>query len=341
MERSPHILFVSAFETTFIRADLEFFRSRYVVTPGIGSGVQHLFGLLLDTAGVDVVFSWFASVYGSLAVLWGSALGKRTILQLGGVDLAKDPDRGYGTWTSWWRSVIVRQAIRSADHVLVVDDSLRDEAIRRAGYDGSNIEVLATRFSSHDWFPEGKKEPRVLTVAMVPDAARIHIKGIDTLLDAARRSPRTRFDLVGIQERVLPQLDVPGNVTIHGRLPSADVLGMMQRARVYCQSSRREGLSNSLCEAMLCGCIPVATDVGGSRRAIGETGYVVPPADGGALADAITRALAQEDADGLEARERIKEVFPESRRYERLTELVERASGDRDSARGAMTGSGS
>ena len=74
---------------------------------------------------------------------------------------------------------------------------------------------------------------------------------------------------------------------------------------------------------MLCGCIPVATDVGGSRRAIGETGFVVKPEDEGALADVITRAMSLDPASGLEARERIKTEFPEDRRWHRLAEIIE------------------
>jgi len=301
-------------------------RARYSVTAGIGSGFMHLLGLLLDVARSDVVFSWFASVYGSVAILWGRLLGKRTILQVGGVDLAKDDASGYGTWTSWWRAFVVGHALRRADHVMVVDASLGEEAIRRARYDGANIEVLETRFSPQDWFPEGEKDPHVLTVAMVPDSARIRIKGIDVLLRAAGMSPGVRFLLVGIQDNVKAQLNISDNVTILNRLPAAEVLRLMQSAKVYCQSSRREGLSNSLCEAMLCGCIPVATDVGGSRRAIGETGFVVPPDDAGALADAIARALSRSPSEGLEARERIKTEFPEDKRWRRLGEIIEAKS---------------
>jgi len=323
VERSPHILFISAFETSFIRADLAFLESRTSVTNGIGSGFLHLIGLLLDTARTDIVFSWFASVYGAVAVLWGRLLGKRTVMQVGGVDMAKDDVAGYGTWTSWWRSLIVGMALRNADHVLVVDESLGKEAMERAGYDGHNIEVLETRFSPEEWYPEGDKEACVLTVAVVPDMARVYVKGIDLLIEAARMSPGIRFECVGVHETIAKRLDPPANLAIHPPRPKGEVLALMQRAKVYCQPSRREGLSNALCEAMLCGCIPVATDVGGSRRAVGETGFVAASVTGSAIADAVAQAMLNERSLGLEARERIKTEFPESRRSIRLSEILE------------------
>jgi glycosyltransferase involved in cell wall biosynthesis len=204
-----------------------------------------------------------------------------------------------------------------------VDASLGDEAMRRVGYDGKNIEVLETRFSPQDWFPDGSKEEKVLTVAMVPDRSRIYIKGIDVLLKAAHRSPTTLFDIVGVEERMLDGLDIPENVLIHGRRSGEEILRLMQSSKVYCQPSRREGLSNALCEAMLCGCIPVATDVGGSRRAVGETGFLVTADDDGALGDAIARALLKSASEGLEARERIMTEFPEEKRYARLRDIIE------------------
>lgn len=284
---------------------------------------MHTLGLLLDTARADVVFSWFASVYGSLAVLWGRFLGKRTIIQIGGVDMAKDDASGYGTWTSAWRSFIVGRALRFADHVLVVDQSLGSEARQRAAYAGENIEVLETRFSPEEWCPEGEKEDHVLTVAMVDDMARARVKGLDLLLLAAERSPSFRFLIVGVHKDVESQLRIPPNVAIEGPLGTDELRRRMQSAKVYCQPSRREGLSNALCEAMLCGCIPVATDVGGSRRAVGTTGFVVSRGDERALADAIARAMGTDSALGLEARERIKTEFPEDKRLSRLRAIIE------------------
>ena len=106
----------------------------------------------------------------------------------------------------------------------------------------------------------------------------------------------------------------------------AELLRFYQRAGIYCQPSRREGLSNALCEAMLCGCIPVATDVGGTAGAVGDTGFVVPSSDPVALADAVDAARSS-SKDGAKARERVRALFPKGRRERRLKEVVRSLAG--------------
>jgi glycosyltransferase involved in cell wall biosynthesis len=78
---------------------------------------------------------------------------------------------------------------------------------------------------------------------------------------------------------------------------------------ISCSSSAYgEGTSNSIAEAMAC-CVPcVVTDVGDSRRVIGETGIVVPPRNPQALATALSdmsRRIEQNPRLGESARLRI------------------------------------
>ena len=63
-----------------------------------------------------------------------------------------------------------------------------------------------------------------------------------------------------------------GNVKFTGFVPDEELIKYYQKAKVYCQLSRYEGLLNALCEAMLCACVPVGTRYCGIPPAIGDTG---------------------------------------------------------------------
>ena len=63
---------------------------------------------------------------------------------------------------------------------------------------------------------------------------------------------------------------------------------------VLCLPSLAEGLPRSMLEAQACGISVVASDVGSISAAIApHSGYVVPPGDVRALAEALTRCLGQ------------------------------------------------
>jgi len=75
-----------------------------------------------------------------------------------------------------------------------------------------------------------------------------------------------------------------------------DVLQLLQQSTIACLPSYREGLPKFLLEAASSGLPIVATDVPGCREVVinGENGYLVPPRNPEALADAIEKLLNDE-----------------------------------------------
>jgi glycosyltransferase involved in cell wall biosynthesis len=110
----------------------------------------------------------------------------------------------------------------------------------------------------------------------------------------------------------------------------------MKRADLFVLSSAWEGLPNVLIQAMACGTPNVVTDVGDSALVVGDTGWVVPPSDSAALAEAIEQAMeARRDPNRWEnlrsaARTRIVERFDLAAMvegYRRVWRLVVRSKG--------------
>ncbi len=69
-----------------------------------------------------------------------------------------------------------------------------------------------------------------------------------------------------------------------------DVPDLIRRFSVFVLPSRAEGISNTILEAMACGVPVIATNVGGNRELVvdGETGFLVPSGDAGAIAGRLT-----------------------------------------------------
>jgi glycosyltransferase involved in cell wall biosynthesis len=159
-------------------------------------------------------------------------------------------------------------------------------------------------------------EPTLLTVARHDP-----VKGIDVLLDALALVPApTRLVLIGdgpesdALRRQCHQLGLDDRVEFRPLPWELRASDLMWAYDALVLPSRLEGFPVTIAEAMLAGLPVIATDVGSVAEAVlpGETGWIVPPEDPGALAAAIRELLADPDRAatmGDRARELATERF--------------------------------
>lgn len=328
MKKKVRILFTSTIFTSFIREDFNILEKHFALNKIIGSGFIHILKILFAVPKADVTYTWFASVYSAFVVFFSRLFGKKSVIVIGGVDVADYKEISYGIWLSWWKSKFVRYAVRNADRILSVDPFLISEAKRLAKYDGTNILYLPTGYDYDYWTPAGAKENFVLSVGVCEDEWRMMKKGFDNLIAAAVKLPDVKFVIVGIKENLLKQIKphLPQNVEVIPFLGQAELLNYYRRAKVYAQVSYAEGLPNSLCEAMLCECIPIGTTRGGIPTAIGEVGILLQYGDVDALVDGLNKALTMSVEVGKKARLRIIENFPQQRRIDGLLTVIKELS---------------
>lgn len=264
-----------------------------------------------------VVISWFADV-SYYSVLLSKLMGKKTIVIVGGYDVAKIESIGYGALVDKKNVKRVDWTLRNATVVTAVDKGLIED-IKSIFHDDFGTIVLPTGYDSERYRPSGEKEPMVLTVCSTTNRRGL-VKGIDVFAECARRIPNAQFVMIGVIEEAINLLGVvPANLRIIGNLPADEIIPYYQKAKVYCQLSMREGLPNAVCEAMLCNCIAVGSDVQGVRTAVGEHGLLVPYGDVERTCDAVNKALKTTDMGG---REWIISNFPEENRKKRLSEII-------------------
>lgn len=99
--------------------------------------------------------------------------------------------------------------------------------------------------------------------------------------------------LLGEAQHRLAQAGAAGQAWLPG--DRSDVAELLPQFDIFALPSQAEGISNTLLEAMACGCAPVATAVGGNPELVedGVNGLLVPPQDSAALAAALARLVAE------------------------------------------------
>ncbi len=122
------------------------------------------------------------------------------------------------------------------------------------------------------------------------------VKGVDVALEALKLLPDCVFVVVGDgeQQDELEKRAPRGRVHFVGRKPHDVTLRFIRAADVFVLSSRTEGLSHVLLEALAVGTPAVATRVGGNPEILTHEvdGLLVPSEDPAALATAIERYRA-------------------------------------------------
>ena len=122
-------------------------------------------------------------------------------------------------------------------------------------------------------------------------------KGLHLLIEAFAQVRRGKLLIVGsgpalgeLQERAR-SLGVAGEC--HFEPAVANVADWLRAMDVFVLPSLSEALSNSLLEAMGCGCCPIASDTGGNPELVrnGETGLLFRSGDAGALAERLRAVL--------------------------------------------------
>lgn len=202
-----------------------------------------------------------------------------------------------------------------------IDAAARDGALRRElGAGEDDVVFLAVAFVS----------PR---------------KGIDVLLDAfdrvRRGAPNARLwiagaDVAGAEDfrrgldRFVDERGLGDGVRFLGY--REDVPRLLKCADVFVLASRSEAQPLSIAEAMIAGRPVVATDVGSVRSMVaeGETAFVVPAGDAGALAGAMERLVRDSGLRGRmgsEGRRRGLRLFGGDRQTARIVALIDTLKG--------------
>ena len=237
-----------------------------------------------------VLISWFNDYHSFIPILFSKLFFKKSIIIVGGYDAIVDNKNNHGLFfKSGIRSAIAKLNYKMVNEVWIVHKSLENgcdfakqkfniiSGVRRfTSKKNIVIKELNTGYDTRFWnYDQNEEKTGVITAAFFSEKRVINIKGLNIFNKLASLLPNVSFIIVGESGiRISDFINLESNIKVMGVQTKSQMKKLYQNNKFYFQGSRLEGLPNSLCEAMLCGCIPVGSRVFGIPDAIGKTGIL-------------------------------------------------------------------
>ena len=282
---------------------------------------------MLKEAKPDIVQTWMyhADLLGGLAARWAGI--PALVWSIRHSNLSVRHNR--------LRTVMIARACAALsrhvpDRILCCANVARLNHVR-FGYADDKMEVLPNGFDLSRFKPAPEMRESVRREFGVPDNVPIVAmigrfdvqKGHRILIDAAatlrERRPQIHYLLAGQDvddsnaalARWLNERTLQSSVSLLGI--REDIPRLLAAVDALVLPSIGEGFPNVVGEAMASAVPCIASNVGDTPFLIGDTGFIVPPGDAGALANAMDRFLSMPERErqsyGARARQRVVENF--------------------------------
>lgn len=343
------LLYFYVGRSTFIQKDIEIFKSEFKVlefnfqsnskflTPFLFAK-QFIF-LIRYFFSASLIVSHFSGYHSFLPGLFGKLSRTKSLITAGGTDCHSFPSIGYGNFSKILLGIFTRMSYRLCDHISPKHQSLWECEYTYESKDFSKQGIKA-------FMPNLNKEYTVIPngfdsdlfqckTEKIPDsflciAGNLNysfqsaLKGVDLILEVSKKFQQCSFTIVGNDDSV-DKRTIPSNVQFIGSQSTQDLIELYSKHRYYLQLSMAEGFPNSLCEAMLCGCYPIGSNVFSIPEIIGNTGSILFHRNAKELSniiDFIQNNLSVIDQGKI--RSRITESYSLSQRKSSLLQLCRR-----------------
>lgn len=353
-EKQKKLLLIYTNYSSFVKADYEILSSSFQVTrykfrPEKGGillvvqFIKQIVYLLINCLRYDFLLIWFADTHAFLPVLAAKLFRKKSAIVIGGFDAVSIPELNYGLFcANKPRQILAKFAIRNASFLLPVDGTLVENTNYYADKTGKGlpvgvrhfvkgikgeIRIVPTGYDPGFWKPVAGivRHKSVVTVGSIPDWKRWYLKGCDFLAQVAAELPEMPFHIYGVGDAMMAELrksSLPENLFLHGLVTTEELPAIYSSHQIYAQLSMSEGLPNVLCEAMLCGCIPVGSDVNGIPGVTGDKNLIISEKEIEKALSAFTYAAILAENNSELFINRIKENFPAKNRSIALLSMI-------------------
>ena len=292
--------------------------------------IRQVVFLVINIRKVDTILISFGGYWSFFPALFGNLLGKKVAIVVHGTDCVSFPEINYGNLRSPLMRYFTQKSYQWVSIILPVSESLVytennyfSEKVLKFGYTHhlNNIKtpykVIPNGLIINDWSRNAnisKEEGSFMTV-LAP--GKIVVKGADLIIKAAKSFPNCKFYFAGIDN--IEKVELTDNVIFLGRLNPLELKHWYSKTQFYLQLSNTEGFGVALCEAMLCECVPIVSDVNFLPSIVGDSGFVLKRRNADFLVKLISSALKSELKHlEKESRKRIETKFSSDKRKEML-----------------------
>lgn len=342
------ILYIAPNLSTFVQHDINLLSKKYEVKSfSLNQGdkkklpfqlMKQFFQMLWNVPSSNIVICHFAGYSSYLPFLIAKLFRKPRLLIIAGTDAASFPEMNYGSFNrNKLLEKFTRKSYALASHILPVHESLAfqeydyhefgapAQGFHRFVPASKNIPFspLYYSFDQNLFFDKGydRQEKSFISVGNLQVATTYKRKGFDLIIELAKARPDFHFTLIGWDGKT--KLDYPSNVRILPFMPQDQIVDELNKHQFYFQLSLMEGFPNALGESMLCGCVPIGSNVSGIPFIIGETGYVLKKHDLNALLPLVDQAVNSGRIEELSAAaiDRVKTKFNDENKLKAFDEV--------------------
>ena len=296
--------------------------------------IRQVIFLVINIRKVDTILISFGGYWSFFPALFSDLLGKKVAIVMHGTDCVSFPEIEYGNLRNPILSFVTKKSLQWTSIILPVSESLvytennyYSSKTLKFGYNYhlSNIKtpykVIHNGLNILDWVRDNEIIRNKTSFVTVLGEGKIKIKGVDLIIEVASRFPNSIFYLAGIEN--VKGYNIPKNIICKGRLTPEELKVLFNQSQFYLQLSNTEGFGVALCEAMLCECIPLVSDVNFLPTIVGDSGFVLKKRNSEMLFDLINLAINSKTVifEGR-ARKRIKDNFSVNKRKRMLLSVL-------------------
>ncbi|MFD2037432.1 glycosyltransferase family 4 protein [Belliella marina] len=249
--------------------------------------IRQLFHLLVSISQCKFILIHFGGYWSFLPTLLGKIFSKPSYIVLHGTDCAAIPELNYGSLRIPLLKWFCKKSYEWATMLLPVSNSLvfsqnkfnnpNSTITNGFQYHFPNLNtphtVIPNGFDIDFWKPGENVRKGQHTFISVLSKEQFILKGGDLIVQLGEKFKDYTFLIAGMEKP--ENLSTTKNVYFLGKLPPERLRSYYQKANFYFQLSIFEGFGCALCEAMLCGCIPLGSDVNEIPVIIGNTGLIL------------------------------------------------------------------